>query len=223
MRYYSFTIIAIIITLGAELFVKTAYNKYKKRLNKRGITGREAARIVLDKNGLTDVDIEETRGYLSDHYDPRTKVVRLSSSNYNGKSIASVAVACHECGHAIQDKNNFIFLRFRNAIIPIVNLSSKAGYFAILFGSIFSFTKLIYLGIIAELVILLFQVVTLQVEFDASRRGLKEIKNNKLLSKNEHGKGKTVLVAAAMTYVASVASAVLEILKLLLFMQDNED
>ncbi len=220
---YGLTIIAFLITLGAQGFVFSTYNKYKKRGISSQITGSEAARKILDKNDLQDIRVEETVGMLTDHYDPMNKVIRLSSENYNGASIAGIAVACHECGHAIQDKNNYGPLRLRHALIPFVNFASYAGYFAILIGIFFSSINLIWLGILAEIVILIFQLITLPVEFDASRRALKEIEKLGIFNSEEMSGGREVLTAAALTYVASVAAAILEILRLILIFGKRED
>ena len=218
---YIFIILSIAITLGAQFFINHKYNQTKQISVKKNLTGREVARKILDNNDLKNVKVEETYGMLSDHYDPRSKVVRLSSDIYNTSSIASVAVAAHECGHAIQDKNNYLFLRFRNLIIPLVNLSSKAGYIAILIGLISRITDLIIIGIIFELVILLFQLITLPVEFNASRRGLKQLKELKL-EDNELKSSRGMLFAAALTYVASVAATLLQILRLLMIVKRDK-
>ena len=170
---YGLTIIALIITLGAQAFVSGSYSKYKKIKNERGITGKEAARDFLDNNGLTNVSVEEINGYLSDHYDPRDKTVRLSTENYRGNSISAVSVACHECGHAMQDRDGYVFMRIRASLVPVTNFASTAGYFAILLGVVFGTFGLIWLGILCEVVILLFQLITLPVEFNASSRALK--------------------------------------------------
>ena len=121
---YGLTFLALIITLGAQFYVNSSYNKYKRVSNRKGLTGREVARLVLDKNGLSDIEVTEVSGTLTDHYDPTNKVIRLSTDIYNGSSVAGVAVACHECGHAIQDKDNYSMLRIRHALIPFVNFSS---------------------------------------------------------------------------------------------------
>ncbi len=213
---YGLTFLALIITLAAQFYVNSSYSKYKKVKNARGLTGKDAARMMLDKNGLNNVKIGVVNGLLSDHYDPRTKTVNLSNDIYYGTSVASVSVACHECGHAIQDKNNYVFMRIRASLVPIVNLSSRLGYFAILFGLIFSLINLIWLGIFAEVAILAFQVVTLPVEFDASGRALKEIENMGILAADEKSGSKRMLRSAALTYVASVAATSLEIFRLLL-------
>ena len=220
---YGLTIIALIITVLAQLFVDSTYRKYLKVDNKRNLSGRDAARYVLDKNGLEDVDVVEVDGYLTDHYDPRSKVIRLSRNNYNGTSIASVSVACHECGHALQDKDHYFFLKIRASLIPIVNFSSYAGYFAILLGVIFGAFNLIWIGILLEIVILLFQLVTLPVEINASSRALKELDYSHFLTSKELKNGKTVLIAAALTYVASVATTLIQILRLILLFGRRDD
>lgn len=209
-------ILASLLTLGAQVFVKSAYKKYAKIGNSRGITGMAAARYLLDKHGLQDVAVVQGSGFLSDHYDPSKKVVNLSPEVYGQPSIAAVAVACHECGHAIQHQEGYFLIRVRSALVPIVNICSYAGYFAILIGIIAGMTNLIWLGILAEMVILLFQVVTLPVEINASSRALREIQESNLLVDHEYSGGKTMLTAAAMTYLASVAATLLQILRLVL-------
>lgn len=220
---YILAFLAFIIVIVAQLFVSSSYSKYSKVSNTGKLSGKDAARKILDKNGLSNVQVVETSGRLTDHYDPRSKVIRLSSDIYNGTSIASVSVASHECGHAIQDKENYSFLRIRASLVPIVNFSSYAGYFAILFGFLFSSPKLIWLGILAEVVILLFQFVTLPVEINASKRALKEIENMNLLMDDENRKAKTMLAAAASTYVASVLSTLLELFRLILIFRNNDN
>ena len=214
--YYGLTFIALIITVGAQIFINAMYSKYKKVQNAKGKSGAEVAREILDKNGLQDIYVVETKGNLTDHYDPRRKVVRLSTDVYHKESISSVAVAAHECGHAIQDKDNYTFMRIRAALVPFVNFSSYAGYIAIVIGVIAGLTNLIWLGIMFEVVILLFQLVTLPVEIDASKRALKELESMGTLNSEELQNGKMVLISAAMTYVASVATALLELLRLIL-------
>lgn len=223
MEYYLLTIIAFLITITAQIFVNGSYSKTRKIKNKHNLTGEEVARTILDKNGLRNVQIEEVHSTLGDHYDPTTKTVRLSSDIYHNTSIASASVAAHECGHAIQDKDDYTFLRIRHALIPIVNFSSYAGYIAIVIGCIFSSINLIWVGILMEIIILLFQLVTLPVEFNASSRALKQLEELNLLEKSEIKYSRKMLGAAAMTYVASVAAAVLEILRLLLIFNKNND
>lgn len=223
MEYYLLTILAFLITITAQIFVNGSYSKTRKIKNKHNLTGEEVARTILDKNGLRNVQIEEVHSTLGDHYDPTTKTVRLSSDIYHNTSIASASVAAHECGHAIQDKDDYTFLRIRHALIPIVNFSSYAGYIAIVIGCIFSSINLIWVGILMEIIILLFQLVTLPVEFNASSRALKQLEELNLLEKSEIKYSRKMLKAAAMTYVASVAAAVLEILRLLLIFNRNND
>lgn len=228
MYYYEGNISTILIIVGllisvtASIFVKVMYSKYKKKDNHRGLTGFDVARTILDKNGLKDVLILETSGNLSDHYDPTKKVVKLSNDIYNGKTIASIAIAAHECGHAIQDKENYSFLKLRSKIFPIVNLSSKLGYFAILLGIIFGLIDLIWLGIAFEFVILLFQLITLPVEFDASKRALAIIEKEGMVNNDEHKGAKTMLTSAALTYVAGVLTALLEIFRLILIARNRD-
>lgn len=216
-------IISLVITLVAQLFVSGAYSKYSKVKNKKRMSGSEAARYILDKNGLEDVKVRRVGGYLSDYYDPRNKTVNLSSANYENASVGALSVACHECGHAIQDKVGYTFMRIRAALVPFVNFSSYAGYFAILFGCLFDSMNLIWFGIFAEMVILLFQIVTLPVEIDASKRAIKELDKYELLDKEELSGGKTMLIAAALTYVASVATTVIQILRLILTFGGRDD
>ena len=220
--YYGFAILALLITTGAQAFVQITYRKYSEVENTRNMTGKEAARYILDKNGLHDVKVVEGKGFLSDHYDPKKKVVCLSPTNYGEASISAISVACHECGHAIQDKVGYVFMRIRAFLVPFVNFSSFMGYVAIVIGMIFSLINFIWIGIALELVILLFQFVTLPVEIDASRRALKQIDESSLLTSEELASGRRVLIAAASTYVASVASTLLEILRLVLIFRDND-
>lgn len=220
--FYGLTILSIVIVLGAQIYVSSSYKKYSKIKNEKGITGKEAARYILDKNGLENIKVVETGGHLSDHYDPSKKVIRLSSSVYNDDSVGSVAVAAHECGHAIQDKQGYMFMKIRSALVPITTFSSYAGYLAIIIGIIFASLKLIWIGIILEVIILLFQLVTLPVEINASKRALKEIKAGDLLTTKEHKGAKTMLTAAALTYVASVAAAILELVRLVLMFGRND-
>lgn len=216
MLSYGLTILALIVALSAQTYVNSSYSKYKKILNSKRVSGADAARKMLDANGMSDVRINMVKGVLSDHYDPRTKTVNLSQDIYRGETVAAVSVACHECGHALQDKEGYVFMRIRASLVPLVNLSSKIGYFAILLGFLFSILDLIWIGIFAEIAILVFQLVTLPVEFDASRKALCEEEKMGLLTTSELKGSKTMLRAAALTYVASVTSTLLEILRLVL-------
>ena len=214
-------IVATLITGGAQAYISSNYKKYKEIKVKSGKTGFDVAREILDKNGLSKVLILETEGELTDHYDPSKKVVKLSHDIYHGNSIASVSVASHECGHAIQDKNGYAFLRFRNTIIPLVNFSTKIGYLAIVLGIILSLAKLMWVGIAFEVIILLFQLVTLPVEFNASSRALKLIKEYGIVTNDEHDGAKKMLTSAALTYVAGVLSTLAEILRYILIFTGN--
>ena len=220
---YGLLILGALITFIAQIFINASYSKYKKVLNISRISGAEMARYILDKNGLKDVSIVKVSGNLTDHYDPRKKVVRLSSEIYEGTSIASIAVAAHECGHAIQDSVGYVFMRIRSMLVPIVNISSYAGYVAITIGLIAGFIKLIWIGIYFELAILLFQFITLPVEIDASKRGLKELKESNKLDEVEYSGSKVMLISAASTYVASLATTLLQILRLVLLVARSDD
>jgi len=215
-------ILTFVITLGAQGFINSSYRKNKNIKSNRGLTGFEVARKILDSNGLSNVQVVETNGVLSDHYDPRAKTVRLSSEVYEKSSIASISVAAHECGHAIQDKNGYFFLRLRNSIIPLVNLASSAGYVAILIGLFTSSLGFLWIGILLEVVILAFQLITLPVEFNASARALQQLEELNIVDASEKRKSKGMLTAAALTYVAAVATAVLEIVRLLLLTRRDD-
>ena len=221
--FYGLAGISLLITMGAQAYISSSYNKYQKVDTERKMTGAEVARKLLDKHGLKDIKVEQVSGYLSDHYDPKARAVRLSETIYSKSSIASVSVACHECGHAIQDKEGYTFLRIRSKLVPVVNLCTYAGYVALVLGSILSVLGLIWAGIIAEMVILLFQLLTLPVEFDASKRGLKEVKEEKILNKDELKGGKTMLRSAALTYVASVMTALIQVVRLVLIYGKKND
>lgn len=221
--YYDILIfIGLGLSLIAQIIVTTSYNKHKKTQVKKEITGFEVARKILDKNNLTDIMIIETKGNLSDHYDPSRKVIKLSTDIYHGSSIASAAVAAHECGHAIQDKIGYIPMKIRSKIVPTVNICTKLGYIAIILGSIFSY-KLIELGIILLATILVFQLITLPVEFNASNRALKELDKLKLIENEEKKKAKSMLSAAAFTYIASLITSFLQILRLVLMFSRRRD
>ena len=220
---YGLIILGFIITLMAQIYVSSSYSKYKMVKNKNRMTGFEFARKILDENGLQDIHIVEIKGNLTDHYDPSRKVVRLSSDIFNGSSIASTSVAAHECGHAIQDKEDYKFMKMRSKLVPIVNLSSKLGYFVIFIGFIFGLLDLAIFGIVLLISILLFELITLPVEFDASNKAGKQINKLKLLEGKEKSQSKTMLNAAALTYVASVITTILQILRLFLIASNRKD
>ena len=212
MYYYIPIILGLIITTGAQIIIKLAYSNYQKIQNKKHLTGFDVARKILDKNGLKNILILETPGTLTDHYDPTKKVIKLSTDIYNGNSISAAAVAAHECGHAIQDKEGYKPMRIRSKIVPTVNLATRIGYIVIAIGFIFDY-RLIEIGTVLLLAMLLFQIITLPVEFNASNRALKQIDNINLLSQEEQKGAKKVLTAAALTYVASVLTTLLTILR----------
>ena len=213
---YGLIILGLVISVAASIYVEAQYAKKKKIANLQGKTGAEMARYILDKNGLSNVEVLPTGGMLSDHYNPSNKTVNLSEDIYHGTSIASIAVAAHEVGHAIQDKEDDKFMRIRHALVPIVNFSSYAGYIAIFIGLIASSLEIFWIGIFLLLAMLVFQIVTLPVEFGASNRALKELDESYMVEANEIKDCKSMLTAAALTYVASVVTTLLEILRLIL-------
>ena len=220
---YFLIILAGIITIVAEYFVNSCYRQYRVIKCRKNMTGQEVARLILDKYGLIDIYVTEVKGTLTDHYDPNRKVVRLSTDVFHGDSIASVSVACHEVGHAIQHKEGYSFIKIRGVIFPFVSFASKFGYLAIVIGFIFNFLDLAWAGVGLLLIILLFQLVTLPVEFDASKRALKELEVEEILDSSEIQGSKQMLKAAAMTYVAGLASTVLEILRYALMLIGRDD
>lgn len=220
---YGLPLLGVLITALAQLFINRSYNKYRLVETKKKMTGAETARAILDANGLTNIKINKVSGKLTDHYNPKKKTINLSREIYEGDSIASVSVAAHECGHAIQDKNNYTFLRIRASLVPIVNFSSKFGYIVVIVGLIFNIIGLAKFGIFLLLLILLFQLVTLPVEFNASSRAGSQLLSLNILSDYEQDDSKTMLKAAAFTYVASLMSTLLQILRLALIVIGRDD
>lgn len=216
-------IISVIISLLSRWYINHTYKKYSEVFCENGINGADAARRILDNNGLQNDSVNSVKGNLTDHYNPADKSVNLSEKIYTEKSVASVAIAAHECGHAIQDKTGYFFLRLRHAMVPVTNIASYAGYFAIMIGAMASIFDLIMIGIVCEFVIFGFQVVTLPVEFNASNRGLQQIKNLGLLNASEYKNGRKVLIAAALTYVAAATAALLQVIRLLLIFARRRD
>ena len=219
---YYLVIIGALLCLGASALVNSTMKKYSKVRNMGGITGAEAARRILNQEGLYNVQIECLRNSSGDHYDPRTNTVRLSYDNYNGATVTSVGVAAHECGHAIQHAKGYAPLSIRSALVPVVNIGSNLGLPLILLGVFLSWNQtLIQIGIWAFALSVLFQLVTLPVEFNASRRAVEKIEDYGLLTSAENTGCKKVLRAAAMTYVAAAASSVLQLLRLVLLFGGN--
>ncbi|QFT89381.1 Putative neutral zinc metallopeptidase [Bacillus sp. THAF10] len=221
--YLIYFAVLLIVPLWAQSRVKSAYKKYSKVASSSGMPGAEVARKILQDNGIYDVKVEETRGHLTDHYDPRSKTIRLSSHNYHGHSIAGAAIAAHEVGHAIQDNQDYAFLRFRHTLVPFASLGSNMSFFIIFAGLIFGISNLILLGIIFMAVAVLFQLVTLPVEFDASNRAMDQVVALGIINNNEERETKKVLNAAALTYVAAAAVAVAELTRFILIYLGNRE
>ena len=213
----------IIVPLMADIKVKMNYNAYSKQKNSLNMTGKEVARKILDNNGLNYVDILQTKGSLTDHYNPLTKKIFLSENTYGSKSIAAAAVAAHEVGYAIQDKESYSYLRFRNKMVPFVNFTSRAATILIFISFIFNFMEMFDAGIVLLLVGLLFQLITLPVEFNASNRAKEQLKSCGLLEKNDISGTKSMLNTAAFTYVASFLAMALQILRLILIRNSNNN
>lgn len=218
---YLLLIIGFLITLIAQIKVTSSYSKYKQIENKKRISGFEVARKILDSFGLEDIHVVEVNGNLTDHYDPSNKVVRLSTDVFHGESIASLAVAAHECGHALQDKDNYNYMIIRSKLVPVVNFVTKMGYFVTIIGIIAGLFDIIVCGIVVLGVTLLFQLVTLPVEFNASKRAKGIIDNLNLADKEEQNGVSKMLSAAAFTYVASVLNTIFQILRLLIISNNN--
>ncbi len=214
-------LLALIIPLMAQIYVSATYKKNSKRNNAFGLTGYDVARKILDKNELNNLYVVETQGTMTDHYDPNRKTIKLSSEVYHGKSIASLAIAAHECGHAIQDKEGYLFLRIRSFIYPIFNLGTKIAYIILIFGFIFESMQMIYAALAIVLLGLIFQLITLPVEINASKRASKEIDENHLGNTEDKNGIKDMLISAALTYVAGVLSSALDLLRLLLILGNN--
>lgn len=220
--YLIYFAILLILPLWAQSKVKGAYSKYSKVPISTQLSGVEVARKILDDNGLYDVTIEQTRGVLSDHYDPRKKVVRLSPDIYHGRSMAAAAVAAHEVGHAIQDAEHYAFLRFRSALVPVANLGSNMSFILILAGLFLNLANLIVLGIVFMAAAVLFQLVTLPVEFNASSRAMDQLIMTGIIRNEEERDTKKVLDAAALTYVAAALVAVMELIRFILIFLSND-
>lgn len=214
--YIIYFLIILILPIYAQIKVKSTYSKYSKVHATKGITGAQAARIILDQHGLSDVRVVPTQGVLSDHYNPATKTVALSEGNYYDSSLAGIAVAAHECGHAVQHQEAYSFLTLRSKLVPVANISSNLSWIFVMIGIFASSTNLLLLGIVLLAAGVLFQIVTLPVEFNASSRAMNEVVSLGIISNNEERGAKKVLSAAAMTYVAATAVAVLELLRLIL-------
>ena len=215
MTYIVLVLPCVLFALWAQSRVNSTFSRYSKVHNLRGLTGAQAAEAVLRANGVTNVGIEYVSGKLTDHYDPRTNVIRLSGSVYSSTSVASVGVAAHEAGHAVQYAVGYSPIKLRAAIIPLTQAGATAAFPLILLGLVLNFGALIYVGIAAFALSTVFQLVTLPVELDASRRALQTIQQNGLLTADEYPMAKKTLNAAALTYVAALAVSLAQLLRLL--------
>lgn len=219
--YIVFVLPALIFALWAQFNVKTTFAKYSRVRSDRGMTGYDAARLILDRNGLGNVRIEQVAGDLTDHYDPKANVIRLSQSVYGAQTAAAVGVAAHEAGHAVQYAQNYFPVKVRSAIIPVTNLASTAAFPIFLLGIVFSFSTLAYIGVILFGASVVFQLVTLPVEFNASSRAVKALADSGM-SEDGVKAARKVLTAAALTYVAALASAIGNFLRLLSIAKRND-
>lgn len=207
---------AIIFAMIAQGMVSSTFNKYQSQKTKKGITGAQSARMILEENGITDVTVERVSGHLTDHYDPKSKVIRLSDATYASTSAAAVGVAAHEAGHAVQHAVGYFPIKIRSAIIPATRIGSMMTMPLILLGFLFSYQPLVSIGILAFALSTVFQLVTLPVEFNASRRAISALDSSELLDEGELGAARKVLLAAAMTYVAALAVSLMQLLRLML-------
>ena len=214
--YIALVLPAVIISLIAQAKVKSTYGKMSRIMNKRGITGSMAAQKVLQFYGINGVRIEQVSGQLSDHYDPRSNVIRLSSGVYSSSSVAAVGIACHEAGHAAQHAHSYAPIKIRNTILPLANIGSSAGVMLAIIGYFLGFGLLVDIGIILFACVVAFQLVTLPVEFNASKRAMQVIAQTGMLYEDEQQSARKVLTAAAMTYVASLLVSIASLLRLIL-------
>lgn len=216
-QYYLFLVIpAVLLSVWASFKVNSTFDRYNRIGNRRGYTGAMVARMLLDRNGLQNVRVEMTSGRLSDHYDPHTNVVRLSESVYNSTSVGAIGVAAHECGHAVQYAQGYFPMKIRSVMIPITNIGSNVGIPLAIFGLFFGWEILTNVGILLFLAVVVFQLVTLPVEFNASRRAIQTLDSDMILDGDELLGAKKVLTAAALTYVAALIVAVANLARLLL-------
>lgn len=224
--YLVFIVPCIIITLICQIKVKSTFSKYSKIRNSRNITGAQAAEYVLRQNGVTGVRIEHVSGSMTDHFDPRTNVIRLSDTVYNNNSVAAVGVACHEAGHAVQHAEGYLPNKIRGIILPMAKIGSQLSWILILLGLIFTAKVgfvLLYIGIVLFSLSVLFTIATLPVEFNASKRALECIRESDLLYGDEYTGAKRTLQAAAMTYVASALTAIMQLLRLIIITRGRRD
>ena len=212
---------AMILAVWAQMRVSSTYSKYKQVQSMQGVTGEKAAKYLLQRNGIMDVEVEQVEGKLSDHYDPKAKKVRLSTDNYQGRSLSALAVAAHEVGHAIQHNTGYLPLQLRHTILPATNIGSFAAIPLFFIGFFFNTPWLMDIGILLFAGVVIFHMVTLPVEFNASSRALAQLADNGMLVQTEIGGARKVLNAAALTYVAATAVAVLHLVRLLILRGDD--
>ena len=226
MDYYSLDvilmIIIIVLPLYANMRINSTYSKYSKKQNSGKLTGKEVAEKILEMNGLNNVKVGRINGSLTDHYDPRNKTISLSDGIYNSNSISACAVAAHEVGHAIQDKERYSMLVFRSKLVPVVNFTSRLSSILVFSGFIFDLFNFITIGAILLTVGLFFQLITLPVEFDASKRAKEELQKCGLIEKQDTKGATKVLKAAAFTYVAGFLASALQIARLLLISRNRD-
>lgn len=217
MKFLLIFLLMLVLPIAAQIGVSVAFNKYSKIDNSRGYTAAQVARQILDSNGLYNIRIEHIKGNLTDHFSPTEGVVRLSDSVYNSRSLAAIGVAAHECGHACQHAEKYAPIQLRTAIVPVVNICSRYWYLVFFLGlAAFQSVKLAYIGIIMFLAVVIFQLVTLPTELNASRRALKTLEGQYILETDEIPKARKVLIAAAMTYVTALITSILQLLSLIL-------
>ena len=210
--YLVFMIPGVILTLWAQVKLRSSFSKYRQIPNSRGLTGAQAAQEVMRAAGVYDVGIEPIAGELTDHFDPRDKVLRLSEPVYSGRSIAAMAVAAHEAGHAVQQATNYAPMTVRQNLVPVANIGSNVGLYAVIFGVILGVTGLAWIGLLLFASMTLFQLVTLPVEYNASARARELLERAGLVSRDEYGEVRSTLNAAALTYVAGFAASLLTLL-----------
>ena len=215
-------ILIISLPLISQLYITVTYKKTSNIEFISDTTGYDVARNILDKNGLNNILVVETNGTLTDHYDPTRKVIKLSKDIYHGNSVASASVAAHEVGHAIQDKEGYTFLKIRHAIFPVVSFLDRISYIVIFLGFLLEYMNLVYFGIFAVGAGVLFQIITLPVEINASKRAIKELKSLNLTTDRTENLSKNMLTAAALTYVASTLAEILQLIRLIGIIKDND-
>lgn len=221
--YLIFVVPALLLAMWAQMMVQTTFKKYSKVISARRMTGAEAARRILDANGLHNVQILRVAGELTDHFDPKTNTVNLSQSVYDNPSVAAIGVAAHESGHAVQHAVGYAPMKLRAAIIPMTNIGSKLAVPLVMIGLVFAYYPLAYIGCIFYATIALFQLVTLPVEFNASNRALAALEGSGILGTEELRGSKKVLSAAAMTYVAALFTALAQLLRLLVIVSGRSN